>query len=225
MRRRARGRLAVLEDDEELSITTRPPRLRGSVRLSRPRRDSDFGALLGVPWWVWVLGAATTVSVVVWWLVSRGEPDPEVQTVPPDSSSAPDVDLMDVGNGFKLRRDAGQSYLAMRAAALAEGVALPISTAWRSLAYQQRLYDAWIAFKEGRGPAAPMAAKPGPNAPHQKGIAIDFEGIDSRKSNFNPARRKWLDANAGRFGWKNTGASFSYFEPWHWEFVGGPVVS
>lgn len=71
---RRRSRLAIVDDDDEpLRVTTKPVKLRGSVRLSRPRGGRDFGALLGVPWWLWVLGAAGTVTVVAIILTRKKE--------------------------------------------------------------------------------------------------------------------------------------------------------
>lgn len=216
--RARRSRLAVLDDDEPLRVTTKPIKLRGSVRMSRPR-TGELAGFLGVPWWLWVLSASGGVAVLVWWLASRGEPDPEENPVPPDSSSSsPDVDLLDIGGGHRLERNAAIAFIAMRNAAKAVAVELSVSTAWRSLAHQQRLYDAYIAFKEGRGAWAPLAAKPGATAPHQRGIALDLNGVDPRKTNFDSRRRAWLDDNGAIYGWKNTGSKFG--EPWHWEFVG-----
>lgn len=209
----------VSEDDDELEVIDRVPETRGKISYSTGRDDMDgFGAFLGVPWWGWVAGAAAVGGVVAWWFATRREPSPEANPVPPEIPVSPNVDLTDVGAGFRLERAAAAAYLRMKAAAAAVGVDLPISNAWRSYENQMRLYEAWQAYKAGRGPAAPMAAKPGLTAPHQRGIAVDLTGVDHRNPNFNAKRRAWLDANAAAYGFKNTGMTFSYLEPWHWEY-------
>lgn len=217
-----RSRIAVLEGDDDLEVvTTRPVHKRGRLRFERPRQN-DLGGFLGAPWWVWVLTTAGGVALVAWWVSSHQEPDPEMEPVPPDTAGSPDVDLADVGGGFRLERAAASAFIQMRLAALADGVDLPISTAWRSLAYQTRLYEAYRAYLAG-GPWAPMAAKPGPTAPHQRGIALDLSGVDASKSNFDAARRAWLDENCETYGWYNAGIKFVTREPWHYEYRGRAV--
>lgn len=129
----------------------------------------------------------------------------------------PPFPALEVQKNKYLAATAGQAFMRMEQAARAAGVSLPISTAWRSRSYQQRLYDAWTAFKSGLGPKAPMAAKPGTSY-HEVGLAIDISGIDPAKSNFNSVRRAWLDANAAAYSFYNTGAFFTNREPWHWVY-------
>jgi D-alanyl-D-alanine carboxypeptidase len=124
--------------------------------------------------------------------------------------TVPPFDHVKVGSGLYLRTDAGSAFLRMAAAARNAGISLPISTAWRSPEYQQRLYDAYLRFKAGLGPPAPLAAKPG-TSNHEKGIAVDLSGIDPVKSNFDPARRAWLKANAATYRFYFSVPS----EPWH----------
>lgn len=148
-------------------------------------------------------------------LSRREEPEP-VDGTPIDTSAPPFPSVM-VESGKYLTTDAGKAFIDMRAVAAAEGVTLPLSTAWRSRAWQQRLYDAYQAYRRGEGPWAPMAAKPG-NSLHEKGIAIDISGVNPAASNYNPARAAWLKAHAHEFGFYNTGAFFSSPEPWHYAF-------
>lgn len=130
----------------------------------------------------------------------------------------PPFPAVEVAPGQWLATDAAHAYLFMKGGAWDEArLELPISTAWRSRQYQQRLYDAWILYKSGKGPWAPMAAKPGTSL-HEKGIALDLHGFNPAKPNFNPTRAAWMRANADRFNFFNTGAFFSQPEPWHWVF-------
>ena len=105
----------------------------------------------------------------------------------------------------------------MEKGARGAGIALPISTAYRSKAWQQRLYDAWIAFKNNLGPKAAMAAKPGTSY-HEKGLALDLSGLNPTATNYNPTRAAWLATNAKKYNWYNTGLYFKNKEPWHWVF-------
>lgn len=111
-----------------------------------------------------------------------------------------------VEGNFRLRQDAAQAYLAMKDAAKKDGVNLTLESAWRDSAKQKILYEAYLA---GRGN---LAAPPG-SSNHERGIAIDLRsGIP------------WAQKNCTRFGWSNTGMTFSQKEPWHFDYVGGFVV-
>jgi hypothetical protein len=106
--------------------------------------------------------------------------------------------------GHQLRKDAAAAYMRMRGAAAASSppVTLVVNTAFRDMAFQERLY---ALYQAGTGN---LAAKPG-FSNHQGGIAVDIETANGT----NPAF-VWLNNNAFRFGFKRTVAS----EPWHWEF-------
>lgn len=90
------------------------------------------------------------------------------------------------------------------------GSNLTINRGYRSYEDQARLY---ALYKAGRGN---LAAKPG-HSVHQSGRAVDFGGAIQ---NANSREHRWLQQNAGAFGFKWTGKNFSQFEPWHWEWWG-----
>ncbi|MGQ0831301.1 MAG: D-alanyl-D-alanine carboxypeptidase family protein [Microthrixaceae bacterium] len=81
---------------------------------------------------------------------------------------------------------------------------------WRSSEQQQQLWDEHNCDTGCTVPTAP----PGTSM-HERGLAIDFtsngQAIQSRST---PAFR-WLDDNAGRYGFKNLPS-----EPWHWSTNG-----
>lgn len=105
-----------------------------------------------------------------------------------------------VEGNFSLRQDAARAYLDMKRAAAAEGVNITLESAWRDSSVQAKLYH---LFKKGLGN---LAAPPG-TSNHEKGIAIDLaSGI------------AWAQRNGSRFGWINTGMTFSQPEPWHFDF-------
>lgn len=58
---------------------------------------------------------------------------------------------------------------------------------------------------------SPPTAIPG-RSNHEKGLAIDFQNCSTRSTDCY----KWLNANAGGFGFKNLPS-----EPWHWSYNGG----
>lgn len=172
--------------------------------------------------WLWVLaGAVTAGGLFVLLFLPKRENAPEVDALstPPDPNR-PSFPHVEIQPGFYLRADAGRAFLAMREAARAEGVDLPVSTAYRSLAWQQKLYAAWLAYKSGAGPWAPLAAKPDGNGPHQRGRAVDLHGFDSAKANYNAKRDAWMKRNSATYGWRQTGLTFSMREPWHFYFEG-----
>ena len=110
-----------------------------------------------------------------------------------------------VEGNFRLRSDAAQAYLAMKASAKQDGINLSLESAWRDSSVQEKLYN---LFLRGLGN---LAAPPG-YSNHEKGLAIDLRtGIS------------WAQRNCSRFGWSNTGMTFSQKEPWHFEYVGGFV--
>lgn len=166
----------------------------------------------------WLLGGAAGLFLLSA-LRGRGSAEEEAQEeeMPSGSTELPPFPALEVASGKYLAVTAAQAYFAMQAAARAASVDLPISTAWRSRVWQQRLYDAWVAFQNGTGPVAAMAAKPG-SSYHEKGIALDLSGLNPNASNYNPTRAAWLQANASKFGWYNTGAYFKNKEPWHWVY-------
>jgi len=110
---------------------------------------------------------------------------------------AVDVALVDVGGAW-LARDIAAKFLAMQAAARADGVELHVRSGFRTIEQQRWLYQAWRA---GFGA---KAARPG-HSNHQLGRAADIYLTEDVYA--------WLTRNARRFGFRRTVAS----EPWHWE--------
>lgn len=107
-----------------------------------------------------------------------------------------------VGNGQYLRTDAAKQYKRMLAAAARAGIQLSSSSGYRTMAQQQQL---WIQF--GQNPA--RVARPG-YSNHQGGVAMDIGGVGG----YGTSAYRWLSANAGRYGFRNTVAG----EPWHWSY-------
>ncbi|MBK8264380.1 MAG: D-alanyl-D-alanine carboxypeptidase family protein [Nannocystis sp.] len=98
------------------------------------------------------------------------------------------------------------AYLAMRAAAAADGVGIKVVSGFRTNAEQQYLYNCYINCNCNN---CNLAAKPG-YSNHQSGHALDLNSSAAGVG-------AWLMANGAAFGFARTVPS----EPWHWEWWGG----
>jgi D-alanyl-D-alanine carboxypeptidase len=99
--------------------------------------------------------------------------------------------------GHRLRTSAAASLERMAAAARADGVALVVSSCYRSAEYQKTVYER-IVRELGQEAADRESAPPG-RSQHQLGLAVDFGSISDDFAD-TPASR-WLEANGSRFGW------------------------
>jgi hypothetical protein len=121
------------------------------------------------------------------------------------------------GSGY-LRRDAAAQYVSMALAFRAAiGTDLGITEGYRSY---DRQVEYWNRYQQGTGN---LAAYPG-TSNHGWGVSCDFgSGVQS----YGTAAKRWMDANAARYGWEPTGNGFSSREAWHFDFVrpwtGGPA--
>jgi D-alanyl-D-alanine carboxypeptidase len=125
-------------------------------------------------------------------------------------------------SGLTLRKAAEMALEEMAAAARDAGVTLTASSAYRSYAYQERVYARNVQ-ESGQEIADKESARPG-HSQHQLGLVVDFGSIDDTFAS-TPAGR-WIAAEAARFGW-----SLSYpqgyealtgyrWECWHYRYVG-----
>lgn len=128
--------------------------------------------------------------------------------------------------GLLLRRFLLKDLFAMVEAAKAEGVELPISSAYRSYEYQEWLFDYWVE-EIGIEEAERSSARPG-TSQHQLGTTIDFGSITNAFAETEAG--VWLAGNSGRFGF-----SLSYpegyeeltgykYESWHFRYLGRPAM-
>src|SRR5665648_60261 len=112
---------------------------------------------------------------------------------------------------LRLRPDAAASITRLAAAFEAHfGKPLYLSDAYRTYAVQ-------VSLKKTKGV---FAATPGTSV-HGLGLAIDAA---SRINVDGSAEHRWMEANAGAFGWVNPAWAQDYnsnngqHEPWHWEY-------
>jgi D-alanyl-D-alanine carboxypeptidase len=114
---------------------------------------------------------------------------------------------MAIGDGFYLTPVAAGAFLAMRRAALADGVTLVVNSAFRDSAAQIKIWkertddngtpldfsdDTRNANWEKSGPVA----RPG-TSKHEAGTAVDIDTDSGTNAAF-----AWLTANAARFGFR-----------------------
>jgi hypothetical protein len=100
------------------------------------------------------------------------------------------------------------AYLAMQAAADADGVDLRIVSGFRTMEQQEYLYGCYVNCSCNN---CNLAARPG-YSNHQSGHALDLNTSSS-------GVLTWLNARGASFGFARTVPS----EPWHWEWWGEPT--
>jgi D-alanyl-D-alanine carboxypeptidase len=133
-------------------------------------------------------------------------------------SIGPDV----YGREARMAPRAARAWLAMRGAALCQGVQLQAVSAFRTVAYQAGIIERKLAAGQDIGEVLRVSAAPG-FSEHHSGCALDITapGFEPLHESFekSPAHQ-WLSRSADRFGFR-----LSYprgnrhgvaFEPWHW---------
>jgi LAS superfamily LD-carboxypeptidase LdcB len=149
--------------------------------------------------WLWVAGGVILLSLgggaaVLAMAYRNGKPIGQIK-------------LVSVA-GKLLEEKLANAFLAMQQAAKVDGVNLSVSSGFRTMEQQTKLYE---AYQNGTGN---YAARPG-YSNHQNGTAVDI----SVRSSFESPEYLWLAQNAYRYGFVNTGKNFPQPEPWHWEFM------
>lgn len=107
-------------------------------------------------------------------------------------------------NGKMIVKEVAGYVQAMISAASNEGTDMQVTSGFRTMEDQQRLYDKYLA---GTGN---LAAAPG-RSNHQNGIAVDFNVSANSGRVF-----EWMTKNAWKYGFIRTVSR----ERWHWEYWG-----
>ena len=153
---------------------------------------------------------------------------------------APLTAVKDTHKAIELEATAARAleamFIEMRAAGVADG--LFVTSAYRSYAYQQNLFEGYIKTEKNKNPSLTDAearervlrysAAPG-TSEHQSGLAVDL--MTTRMADLDESFAKepvfaWLSENAWKFGFvlrfpKDKTAITGYdYEPWHYRFVG-----
>ena len=131
--------------------------------------------------------------------------------------------------GIRLRKTAAEKFLAMQAAARAQGVILAVISGYRSISEQEYLF---FKVKEQRNQntekRAEVSAPPG-YSEHHTGYAVDIGDGKAPATNLrvnfeNTAAFRWLKNNANKYSFTMSfppdNAQGVNYEPWHWRFEG-----
>ncbi|MCB1287262.1 MAG: M15 family metallopeptidase [Mycobacterium sp.] len=127
--------------------------------------------------------------------------DNTVQALSPFDVANPAVGLLDPALLGAVQRAS--------TAAAADGVAMTITSGWRSAQFQQQLLDDAVATYGSLAAARQYVQTP-EGSRHVLGQAVDIGG---------PAADQWLMANGARYGLCRTYAN----EPWHFELTADPA--
>ncbi len=132
-------------------------------------------------------------------------------------------DLVNIGGGHRLHRDAAAALRELQAAARKDGVSLIVGSAFRSVEYQRGI----VRRKKSRGMSDQqiyyLSSAPG-FSEHHTGFTVDFSPIEYRFE--NSAAYRWLTAHAPAMGWQQSFTKASSqlngvsHEPWHWKYLG-----
>lgn len=126
------------------------------------------------------------------------------------NGSLPTSQLNVISSTCTMYRAAAGSYLAMVAAAKADGVTLTPAECYRDYAGQVYWRNYWCKKK-----LCGNAATPG-YSNHGWGKAVDLRDLKGSLT-WTSAGYTWMVAHAGEYGWNHPGG---VNEAWHWEWVG-----
>lgn len=168
-----------------------------------------------------------------WVVVNKARPlQPKAYT--PEDLVTPDVARRLPGKDeMQLREEVAEHVKDLFAAAQSDGLALMISSAYRSYAFQKGLYDGYVR-QQGQAEADTQSARPG-HSEHQTGLAFDVEPA-SRTCEVDPCfagtpEGQWIAKHAYQYGFiirypeegqKITGY---IYEPWHLRYVGKALAA
>jgi D-alanyl-D-alanine carboxypeptidase len=123
--------------------------------------------------------------------------------------------------GMQLRMPAFNALTEMLKEAENQSLKIMVSSAYRSYAYQERIYNYYVSLY-GQTETDKFSAKPG-TSQHQLGTALDFGSISEEFADTDEG--KWLFINSFKYGF-----SLSYpegyeeitgynYEPWHYRYI------
>lgn len=144
--------------------------------------------------------------------------------------------VADSSTGKELATVAADAFINMKNAAAAEGVDLMLCSGYRSVEYQQSLFDAekqkWLdkgnSEEEAYNQAKTVVAVPG-YSEHNSGLAADI--VTPKHQNLDEAfgktdAAKWLFEHAPEYGFilrypeNKQAITGIIYEPWHYRYVG-----
>jgi LAS superfamily LD-carboxypeptidase LdcB len=157
-------------------------------------------------------------------------------TVYPCYNEAIESTLVSIGKyrqtdrDVRLRADAAAAWRTLTAEASAAGLSIIPISGFRTIAYQDSLFQRAIAKHGSEEAAARWVARPGCSE-HHTGLAIDIGDEEHPACDVEPPFEEtrvfqWLQENAARFGFElsfpRNNSRGVHYEPWHWRFIGTP---
>jgi LAS superfamily LD-carboxypeptidase LdcB len=134
------------------------------------------------------------------------------------------------GRKVKLRADAATALTNLMTEARGSNVAIIPISGFRTIEYQESLFQKAVAKYGSEDAAVCWVARPG-NSEHHTGLAIDLGDEENPACDVEPPFEQtrafhWLQQNAVQFSFelsfpRNNPRGVNY-EPWHWRFVGTP---
>jgi LAS superfamily LD-carboxypeptidase LdcB len=130
----------------------------------------------------------------------------------------------------KLRADAAGALLSLMTQARAAGVAIIPISGFRTIAYQESLFQRAVVKYGSEDAAVRWVGRPG-HSEHHTGLVVDLGEEESPACDVEPPFEKtrafgWLQANAVYFGFElsypRDNPRGVHYEPWHWRFIGTP---
>ena len=135
-----------------------------------------------------------------------------------------------------LQTEAADAFLSMQAAAAKDGVDIRMQSGYRSVEYQQKLYDNKTQYyrdkgypeAEARQKAAAVVNPPG-YSEHNCGLAADLNSPEHPaldRGFADTAAFRWLQEHAVEYGFLlrypegAEAVTEITYEPWHWRYVG-----
>ena len=105
------------------------------------------------------------------------------------------------GGAEKASAETVRNFLAMRAAALQDGIDLKVTDGYRPESEQLEL---WERYNHDTGRVGKPCTLGGNGSNHNRGVALDID-VDCAVTNSNcdSAKFRWLKANGGRYGFYN----------------------
>ncbi|NMB13618.1 MAG: M15 family metallopeptidase, partial [Firmicutes bacterium] len=139
-------------------------------------------------------------------------------------------------NGLQFDRRAIEQLNSMLSDARAQGLSPVVCSAYRSLEYQQKLFDNQVNKQMSKGlsreqadiEARKVVAYPG-TSEHNLGLAVDIVSLSYQhldEAQANTAEVKWLIEHCSEYGFilrypkDKIDITGVFYEPWHFRYVG-----